>query len=75
MPVLFIETELKQFPYGHSPTLNMPRASVDALAVLVDDVHFATRLPKHRIMGAAVSVLQPRQAQIEAEARSATGNG
>ena len=27
----------------------MPKASADRLAALVDDVHFATRLPKHLI--------------------------
>ena len=31
----------------------MPKASADRLAALVDDVHFATRLPKHLIMGAS----------------------
>jgi hypothetical protein len=75
MPVLLIEIESKQLPYGHSSTLSMPKASVGALAALVDDVRFAIRLPKHLIMGAVVSVLQPRQAKIEAEARSAAGNG
>jgi hypothetical protein len=29
----------------------MPKASAARLAALVDDVHFATRLPKHLIMG------------------------
>lgn len=53
----------------------MPKASADELAALVDDVHFATRLPKHLIMGAAVNVLRRHRAEIEAEARSASGNG
>jgi hypothetical protein len=29
----------------------------DRLAALVDDVYFATRLPKHLIMGAVLNVL------------------
>ena len=32
----------------------LPKASADRLAALVDDVHFATRLPKHLIMGAGL---------------------
>ena len=53
----------------------MPKGSADQLAALVDDVHFATRLPKHLIMGAAVNVLGRHRDEIEAEARSAAGNG
>ena len=51
----------------------MPKASADRLAALVDDVHFATRLPKHLIMGAVVNVLDRHREEIEAEARSAGG--
>lgn len=51
----------------------MPKASAERLAALVDDVHFATRLPKHLIMGAVVNVLDRHQAEVEAEARSAAG--
>jgi hypothetical protein len=53
----------------------MPKGSADQLAALVDDVHFATRLPKHLIMGAAVNVLGRHRDEIEAEARSAAGSG
>jgi hypothetical protein len=53
----------------------MPKGSADQLAALVDDVHFATRLPKHLIMGAAVNVLGRHRDEIEAEAKSAAGNG
>jgi hypothetical protein len=35
----------------------MPKASADRLAALVDNVHFATRLPNHVIMGALVNVI------------------
>ncbi len=49
----------------------MPKASADRLAALVDDVHFATRLPKHLIMGALVNVVDRHRAEVEAEARSA----
>jgi hypothetical protein len=38
---------------------------------LVDDVHFATRLPKHLIMGALVNVVDRHRDEVEAEARSA----
>lgn len=51
----------------------MPKASADRLAALVDDVHFATRLPKHLIMGAVVNVLDRHRDEVEAEARSAGG--
>lgn len=51
----------------------MPKASADRLAALVDDVHFATRLPKHLIMGALVNVVDRHRDEIEAEARSAAG--
>jgi hypothetical protein len=40
----------------------MPKASADRLAALVDDVHFATRLPKHLIMGALVNAKRGRPA-------------
>ncbi len=53
----------------------MPKGSADQLAALVDDIHFAARLPKHLIMGAAVNVLGRHRDEIEAEARSAAGNG
>jgi hypothetical protein len=51
----------------------MPKASADRLAALVDDVHFATRLPKHLIMGALVNVVDRHRDEVEAEARSAAG--
>ena len=51
----------------------MPKASADRLAALIDDVHFATRLPKHLIMGAAVDVFERHRAEIEAEARRRRG--
>lgn len=51
----------------------MPRASADRLAALVDDVHFATRLPKHVIMGALVNVIDRHRDEVEAEARAAAG--
>jgi hypothetical protein len=40
----------------------MPKASADALAALVDDVHFATRLPKRPLSdnGTMVVVKKPR---------------
>jgi hypothetical protein len=63
-------------PAGPDMTMRswyMPKASADRLAGLVDDIHFATRLPKHLIMGAVVNVLDRHREEIEAEARSAGG--
>jgi hypothetical protein len=51
----------------------LPKASAERLATLVDDVHFATRLPKQVIMGAVVNVIDRHRAEVEAEARSAAG--
>ena len=51
----------------------MPEASADRLAALVDDVHYATRLPKHLIMGAVVNVIDRHRAEVETEARSVAG--
>ena len=51
----------------------IPKASADRLAGLVDDVHFATRLPKHLIMGAVVNVLDRHRAEVEGEVGSAAG--
>ena len=51
----------------------MPKASADRLAALVDDVHFATRLLKHLIMGALVNVVDLYRAEVQAEARSPGG--
>ena len=51
----------------------MPKGSAERLAALVDDVHFATRLPKHLIMGAVVNVLDRHRDEVEAEARRAAG--
>ena len=51
----------------------MPKASADRLAALIDDVHFATRLPKHLIMGALVNVIDRHRDEVEAEARAAGG--
>src|SRR5580704_15637482 len=53
----------------------MPKASADEIAAVVDDVHFATRLPKHLIMGALVNVVDRHRAEVEAEARAAGGAG
>ena len=51
----------------------MPKASAERLAALVDDVHFATRLPKHLIMGALVNVVDRHRDEVEAEARADAG--
>jgi hypothetical protein len=53
----------------------LPRASAEQLAALVDDLHLSGGLPKHGIMAAAVSVAERYQAEVEAEARSAAGQG
>ena len=51
----------------------MAKVSADRLAAPVDDVHFATRLPKHLIMGAVVNVLDRYRDEVEAEVRAAAG--
>jgi hypothetical protein len=38
-----------------------------------ENVHFATRLPKHLIMGALVNVIDRHRGEVEAEARSVAG--
>lgn len=43
----------------------MPKDSADALAELVDDLHFATRTPKHEILQAIVREVLARRAAIE----------
>ncbi|MGH3181021.1 MAG: hypothetical protein ACRDOH_29100 [Streptosporangiaceae bacterium] len=53
----------------------MSKASADRLAALVDDIHFATCLPKNLIMGALVNVLDRHREEIEAEARAVGGQG
>ncbi len=68
--------DAEQAPAASDMTMRswyMPKASADRLAALVDDVHFATRLPKHLIMGALVNVIDRHRAELEAEARSAAG--
>jgi hypothetical protein len=63
-------------PAGAEMTMRswyMPKASSDRLAGLVDDVHFATRLPKYLIMDALVNVLDRHRDEIEAEARIVGG--
>ena len=45
----------------------------EMLAALVDDVHFATRLPGHLIMGALINVMIRHRDEVEAEARAAGG--
>lgn len=48
----------------------MSKAAAERLKALIDDTHFATRLPKHLIMEAAVNVLGLHEAEIESEART-----
>lgn len=51
----------------------MPRASAGQIAAFVDDVHFATRLPKHVIMVALANVIVRYRAEVEAEAWEVAG--
>lgn len=57
-----------QAPAGDMTTRSwyMPKASARQLAALVDDVHFATRLPKHLLMGALVNVINRHRAEVKA---------
>ena len=52
----------------------MPKASAARLAALVGDVHSATGLPRHLIMGALVNVVDRHRDEVEAEARAAAGH-
>ena len=41
-------------------------------AALVDDVHIATRLPGHLLMGALINVMNRHRDEVEAEGRRRT---
>ena len=41
-------------------------------AALVDDVHFAARLPGHLLMGALLNVMNRHRDEVEAEGRRST---
>ena len=41
-------------------------------AALVDDVHFATRLPGHLLMGAPINVMNRHRDEVEAKGRRRT---
>jgi len=43
----------------------MPRESADALAQLVDDLHYATRRPKHEVLAAVIAVALVHRSEIE----------
>ena len=43
----------------------MPRESADALAQLVDDLHYATRRPKHEVLAAVIAVALAHRSEIE----------
>ena len=45
----------------------------EMLAALVDDVHFARRLPGHLLMGALLNVMNRHRDEVEAETRAAGG--
>ena len=45
----------------------------EMLAALVDDVHFATRLPGHLLMGALITLMNWHRDEVEAETRAAGG--
>ncbi|MFF2077101.1 hypothetical protein ACFVXG_20355 [Kitasatospora sp. NPDC058162] len=47
----------------------MPKASADALAELVDDLHWETRRPKQEILAAVVAEVLARRAQVERRLR------
>lgn len=50
----------------------LPADVADRLAVLVDDIHHATRRPKHEVLAAALGVAAEHRADIEARL---TGDG
>ncbi|MFF8577060.1 hypothetical protein ACF06L_38140 [Streptomyces sp. NPDC015408] len=47
----------------------MPKESADALAAAVEELHFATRQPKHVIMAALVSVALEQLPAVEQRIR------
>lgn len=44
----------------------LDRDSADALATVVDELHFATRRPKHEVLAAAVAIALEHRDDIEA---------
>ncbi|GGZ27874.1 hypothetical protein [Streptomyces nitrosporeus] len=42
----------------------MPQASADALAEIVDDLHYATRQPKHQVLRVLVEVALEHRSEI-----------
>jgi len=44
----------------------MPRATADALAAVVEDLHFDTRRPKHEVLRALVEVALEHQGEARA---------
>jgi len=47
----------------------MPKESAEALAAMVDDIHFATRKPKYEILAAVVAEALARRSAIERRLR------
>lgn len=43
----------------------MAKQTADALAAVVEDLHYTTRQPKHVVLSAVVSVALEHQAEVE----------
>lgn len=48
--------------------------TADALAAAVDDLHYATRRPKHEVLAAAVQVALEHRSDIEARLTGKDGS-
>jgi hypothetical protein len=59
---------------GHPPMARrswyLPQADADRLALLVNDLHFTTRRPRHEVLAAVVAVIVGHRAEIEARLTS-----
>ncbi len=44
----------------------LPKATADALAEAIDDLHYATRRPKHEVLAEVLAVALEHRADIEA---------
>ena len=50
----------------------MPKASADALAAAIEDLHFTTRRPKHEVLAALIEVALEHQ---QTAMKRLTGSG
>ena len=51
----------------------MPKASADSLAVAIEDLHFATRRPKHEVLAALVDAALADYPAVQARLKAQGG--